>query len=267
MRWEELCASGRGVRLHVRRVTEPVAPPVLMLHGLGVGGSIWQGFARRLLPHLAAVAPDLRGHGQSDVPPQGYEPADYAADLVKLIDDLKLPTPVPVVGHSLGGLVALALADVRPDLVKWLALLDPPLDPEQRNTLVPRVYELRKAARGELEQFLLERNPGGGQPMAEAMANLFRQSSDAAFEAMLRPGRPAPPAPSVPCLVVQADPDSGGVLEDAAAATFVARLAQGSTVKVKGAAHALHASHAAEVAQAILSFGGYASSSESASSL
>ena len=74
MRWEELSASGRGVRLHVRRVIEPAAPPVLMVHGLGVGGSIWQGFARRLLPHLAAVAPDLRGHGQSDAPPDGYEP-------------------------------------------------------------------------------------------------------------------------------------------------------------------------------------------------
>ena len=266
MRWQELSAGGRGVRLHVLRVIEPTAPPVLMVHGLGVGGSIWQGFARRLLPHLAAVAPDLRGHGQSDAPPEGYEPADYAGDLVELIDDLKLPTPVPVVGHSLGGLVALALADVRPDLVKWLALLDPPLDPEQRNIVVPRVYELRKAGKGELEQFVLERNPGGGQLMADTLANLFRQASDAAYEAMLRPGRPAPPAPSVPCLVVQADPDSGGMLEDAAADAFVARLSRGEKVKIQGAAHALHASHPAEVAQAILSFGGYPSSSASASS-
>jgi pimeloyl-ACP methyl ester carboxylesterase len=257
VRWEELSASGRGVRLHVRRVVEPAAPPVLLLHGLGVGASIWQGFARRLLPHLAAVAPDLRGHGLSDAPPQAYEPADYAGDLVELIDDLKLTTPVPVVGHSLGALVALALADVRPNLVKWLALLDPPLDPEQRNSEVPRVYELRKAARGELEHFLLERNPGGGQLMAEAMANLFRQASDTAFEAMLRPGRPMPPAPSVPCLIVQADPDFGGGLQDAAADTFVARLPQGKKVKVQGAAHALHASHPAEVARAILSFGDY----------
>ena len=55
------------------------------LHGLGVGGSVWQAFARRLLPHLAAVAPDLRGHGQSDAPPAGYEPTDYANDLIELI--------------------------------------------------------------------------------------------------------------------------------------------------------------------------------------
>ena len=214
--------------------------------------------------------PTCAATGRATPHQTGYEPTDYAGDLVELIDDLQLPTPVPVIGHSLGGLVALALADVRPDLVEWLALLDPPLDPEQRNTVVPRVYELRKAARGELERFLFERDPGGGQLMADTLAKLFRQASDAAYEAMLRPGRPKPPTPSVPCLVVQADPDFGGVLEDAAADAFVARLAHGVGVgekeKIQGAAHALHASHPAEVAQAILSFGGYPSSSESASS-
>ena len=55
MRWREDSAQGHGLRLHVRRVVDPPAPAVLLLHGLGVGGSIWQSFARRLLPHLAAV--------------------------------------------------------------------------------------------------------------------------------------------------------------------------------------------------------------------
>src|SRR5712691_6635333 len=124
MQWREDRAQGRGVQLHVRRVVDPVAPPVLLLHGLGVGGSVWQAFARRLLPDLAAVAPDLRGHGQSDAPPSGYTPTDYAMDLVVLISD-ELPGPLPVVGHSLGALVGLRLAELRPDLVSWLVLLDP----------------------------------------------------------------------------------------------------------------------------------------------
>src|SRR5947208_11759287 len=107
MRWREDSVQGRGVRLHVRRVVDPPAPPVLLLHGLGVGGAVWQSFARRLLPELAAVAPDLRGHGQSDSPPDGYQPLDYARDLATLIEDQAL-APLPVVGHSLGALVALA---------------------------------------------------------------------------------------------------------------------------------------------------------------
>src|ERR1700730_15922791 len=124
MQWREETSPGPGVRLHVRRVVEPPATPVLLLHGLGVGGSVWQAFARRLLPQLAAVAPDLRGHGQSDAPPAGYLPSDYAGDLIALIEDEEwLPAPVRVTGHSLGALVALQLADLRPDLVRWLVLL------------------------------------------------------------------------------------------------------------------------------------------------
>src|SRR5205807_8427777 len=110
VQWRELSAPGRGVRLHVRHVVDPAAPPVLLLHGLGVGGSVFQAFARRLLPHLAAIAPDLRGHGQSDAPPSGYTPTDYALDLAELIQAQRSP-PVPVVGQSLGALVGLKLAE------------------------------------------------------------------------------------------------------------------------------------------------------------
>src|SRR3979411_1746084 len=114
MQWREETVDGHGARLFVRRVVDPPAPPVLLLHGLGVGGSIWQAFARRLLPHLAAVAPDLRGHGHSDAPPSGYSPTDYATDLIALIE-AELEPRVPLVGHSLGALVGLKLAALRPE--------------------------------------------------------------------------------------------------------------------------------------------------------
>jgi pimeloyl-ACP methyl ester carboxylesterase len=296
MRWVEETAEGRGVRLHVRRVVDPVAPPVLLLHGLGVGGSVWQAFARRLLPYLAAVAPDLRGHGQSEAPPTGYAPADYAGDLIELLanhrehgDSLRaegggwLETPLAVVGHSLGALVALELAALRPDLVKWLVLLDPPLDPSLRNPEVAAVSRLRHAPAGELEAYLLGRNPGGGQILAQSLANLFRQASDAAFEAFLprqdqaspedRSGTPPrvfateafeqASAIKLPCLVLQADPNRGGILGDAAARAFVDRLPNGRLEKIAGATHALHASHPAETARAILAFGGYSSGVDS----
>jgi pimeloyl-ACP methyl ester carboxylesterase len=259
MQWREDSAPGRGgVRLHVRTVSDPAAPPALLLHGLGVGGSVWQSFARRLLPHLAAVAPDLRGHGQSDAPPSGYAPADYAGDLIELIGD-RLESPLPVVGHSLGALVALKLAELRPDLVAWLVVLDPPLDPALRNTEVEDVYRLRHAPAGELEKYLLGRNPGGGQLLAQGLARLFRQASDRAFEAMLSAAPFEVPAIQQPVLVLQADPEHGGILGDAAAAAVVARLPRGRLYKIDGATHSLHASHALEVARAIVEFGGYSS--------
>ena len=91
---------------------------------------------------------------------------------------------------------------MRPELVSWLAVLDPPLDPERTNPEVPRVFELRHAPPGELERYLQERNPGGGALLAQALAQLFRQAADAPFEAMLKPRRSEDvPAPNVPCLV------------------------------------------------------------------
>jgi pimeloyl-ACP methyl ester carboxylesterase len=234
-------------------VVDPPAPPVLLLHGLGVGGSVWSAFARRLLPDLAAVAPDLRGHGQSDAPPSGYTPADYANDLVVLIED-QVEQPVPVVGHSLGALVALKLAELQPAMVSWLVLLDPPLDPELRNPEIETVYRLRKAAPGELEAYLLGQNPGGGELLAQSLARLFRQASDGPFEAMLSAWPFEAQVVSQPCLVLQADPAFGGVLGDAAARRFVERLPHGKLQKIEGGSHALHASHPAAVAAAILDF-------------
>jgi pimeloyl-ACP methyl ester carboxylesterase len=267
VKWREDTSSGPRVRLHVRRVVavDPPAQPVLLLHGLGVGGSIWQAFARRLLPELAAVAPDLRGHGQSEAPASGYTPADYANDLIELIEgeDWLGEAPVRVVGHSLGALVALSLAELRPDLVRWLVLLDPPLDRELRNPEIGQVYRLRHAGQGELEAYLLERNPGGGQLLAQSLARLFRSATDAAFEALGNPDDALEQAGRIvqPCLVLQADPARGGVLGDAAARAFVERLSRGQLKKIPGATHALHASHPAEVAQAILEF--YSSEADS----
>jgi pimeloyl-ACP methyl ester carboxylesterase len=126
------------------------------------------------------------------------------------------------------------------------------------------VYRFRHAPPGELEAYLLERNPGGGKLLAESLARLFRQASDAAFEAMLDTTRADPPVVSQPTLVLQADPQRGGVLGDAAARAFVDRLPRGKLLKIDGATHSLHASHPAEVARAILDFAGYSSEPVSA---
>ncbi len=266
MRWQTFRADANGISLHVRRVEQPLAPPVLLVHGLGVSGSVLQPFARRLLPELAAVVPDLRGHGQSDMPASGYTPADYAQDLAALTTDLHLRMPLPYIGHSLGALVGLQLAELRPDLVSWLALLDPPLDPDLRNTEVGDVYRLRKAPAGELEAYLLERNPGGGTLLAETLAREFRQASDAAFEAMLDAQVYQVTALEVPTLILQADPAHGGVLGDQAAAAAARTLRNAELVKIAGATHALHASHAADVAQAVREFAAsYSSEADSSS--
>jgi pimeloyl-ACP methyl ester carboxylesterase len=257
--WRELDVDAGGVRLHVRRfdTSDPASRPLVLLHGLGASGAVWQSFARRLSPTWAAIAPDLRGHGTSDHPPSGYEPDVLAHDVAALLDALGVAA-APVAGHSLGALVGLALAVQEPARVPALVLLDPPLDPERSNPDVAEVYRLRKLLGDALEQYLA--SDGGSLLVARAMAPIFRQAADAVFETYLRAPRGAPwawdAAPSIqtPVLIVQADPAQGGVLGDGAAQAFVTRLPNGSLIKLAGASHAVHATQPKETADAILAF-------------
>jgi len=262
LRWTETDVDVGGLRLHLRRVVEPVAPPILLLHGLGVSGSVWQAFARRLAPRFAAVCPDLRGHGASDAPAKGYTPEGYAHDLSGLWESGPLQDPAPVVGHSLGALVAVALAVRRPELISAVVLVDPPLDASRRATDVAEVRRLRHVPAGELEQYLRATNPGGGDLLAQYLAAQFRLATDAAFDSLLAApaGQPgtwsAAAALRQPCLVVQADPSLDGALGDDAAGRFTASLPRGRLQKLPGASHAVHASQPARLAELILEFVG-----------
>jgi pimeloyl-ACP methyl ester carboxylesterase len=86
---------------------------LLLFHGVGLDGSVWQLVERRLGADLEVAAPDLPGHG-GDVLPGPVT----LADLVPSLD-----APAHVVGFSLGGLVASRLAADRPELVQSLTLV------------------------------------------------------------------------------------------------------------------------------------------------
>ncbi len=75
------------------------------------------------LPEIAIAAPDLLGHGNSSWAAPWTIDANVSA-LAALLDD-RADAPVPVVGHSFGGALAMHLAAARPDLVASLLLLDP----------------------------------------------------------------------------------------------------------------------------------------------
>jgi pimeloyl-ACP methyl ester carboxylesterase len=115
-----------GARLHVREFGEGDGPALLMVHGLaGQLSHYTYGIAGRLSGRFRVVAVDRPGSGFS-TRPEGT-PADLstqAAALAALIDQLGLDKPL-VVGHSLGGAVALTLALEYPDKVAGLALLAP----------------------------------------------------------------------------------------------------------------------------------------------
>ncbi|TDQ05575.1 alpha/beta fold hydrolase [Labedaea rhizosphaerae] len=91
------------VRLAVRSWGDPAAPPVVLVHGWGQSGRTWQRLAARL-PGFHVIAPDLRGHGESDAPATGYaDPAVWAAELAAVLEFAG--RPAVLVGWSYGGLV------------------------------------------------------------------------------------------------------------------------------------------------------------------
>jgi pimeloyl-ACP methyl ester carboxylesterase len=85
-------------------------PPIVLIHGLGSNARVWQMVASHLVQAgLRPLAFDLRGHGQSSKPDEGYDIETMAADLRGLVISCQLEQPV-LVGHSYGAMLALDYA-------------------------------------------------------------------------------------------------------------------------------------------------------------
>jgi pimeloyl-ACP methyl ester carboxylesterase len=114
---------GDGITLHARDWGGG-GQAVVLLHGLASNARIWDGVAPRLAgAGLRVVAVDLRGHGDSDQPGEGYGFETVGRDLEAALAALGLARPL-LAGHSWGASVALQYAADRPGTVAGLALVD-----------------------------------------------------------------------------------------------------------------------------------------------
>lgn len=127
-------------------------PPVLLLHEGICDSRMWEQQWRTFPPAHRTVKCDLRGFGQTPLPP---EPYSHARDVVELLDRLQLG-PAALVGVSLGGRVALEVALARPDLVDRLVLVGAGLPGHPPSDLLRRYFEEEEAAleRGDLDAAL-----------------------------------------------------------------------------------------------------------------
>lgn len=98
---------------------------LMLLHGWTCDSNDWIGQLPVFERKYRVVAPDLRGHGRSEVMPSGtYTPADYVADIEVLISTKYPGQTFIIVGHSMGGQIAARLAAKRPDLVSAVVSVD-----------------------------------------------------------------------------------------------------------------------------------------------
>jgi pimeloyl-ACP methyl ester carboxylesterase len=126
-----LVTAETGDRLHYLDWGTGAAtlPPLLVIHGLGATAWSWAPVARRLRDVTHVLAPDLRGHGLSDSPRNGYDLTDLAFDALTVLSANGYGAGVGgrravIAGHGLGALVAATLAVEVPASVAAVALVD-----------------------------------------------------------------------------------------------------------------------------------------------
>lgn len=108
----------------INTVRRGSGPPIVFLHGMGTSAATWEECMDALADRHTVVAIDLLGHGGSPVPD---DPAEYTRD--RALDDLDdvlatLDAPAVLVGHSLGGYLALAHAATRPGVARGVVVLN-----------------------------------------------------------------------------------------------------------------------------------------------
>jgi pimeloyl-ACP methyl ester carboxylesterase len=97
-------------------------PAILLIHGIGDNSTTWSTVQTKLAQRFNVIAPDLLGHGKSDKPRADYSVAAYANGMRDLMSVLDIDR-VTVIGHSLGGGVAMQFAYQFPQLVDRLILV------------------------------------------------------------------------------------------------------------------------------------------------
>jgi pimeloyl-ACP methyl ester carboxylesterase len=246
-----------------------VGSPIVLLHGVT---RRWQDFSL-ILPALSArwhvYAMDFRGHGRSSRVKSSYRVVDYVPDVVAFLRD-RLTEPAFLLGHSLGAMVAAAVAAEVPDQVRAVVLEDPPFEMMGRRLgetmyrdLFVALHDLAGSTRPveEVAQALARTAvtlPGETMP---TLLGKIRDAVSLRFSAaslrLLDPGVLEPALEgnwldrydanellrriSCPTLLLQGDFALGGFLPDTVASEAASKLARGTHIQMEGVGHQIHA--------------------------
>jgi pimeloyl-ACP methyl ester carboxylesterase len=247
-----------------------VGPPLLFLHGVT---SRWQS-SIAVMPAFALrwqlYGLDFRGHGRSGRAAGAYRAVDYAADVIAFLRG-RVTRPAVVVGHSLGAIVAIAVAADAPELVRAVVLEDPPLGafsdqslrdrPEFAGFTATNALVRQQLPLADLRRHLAEARPEMNAALIRSSATALSQLdpevldmvlSDQAKEGYDLDGRLAQIA--APVLLLQGNVALGGALEDSRAERAVALLRDCDHVFFPEAGHGIKGVQQLEYCQIVNAF-------------
>lgn len=171
--------------------TEGEGPPIILLHSYWGSQLLFDRLAKIFSVSRKVIRIDLPGHGNSGNPPHDYSFTSYAAVLNELLNRLDIREPVAVIGHSMGGYVAMAFAANFPERIAAMALMHSPVKGADIPGIKQREREERLLNKGKkdlLLQVIIPSNfaPGNSDILKEVVEILYLTGNQVSLEGAVR---------------------------------------------------------------------------------
>ncbi|SLN59712.1 3-oxoadipate enol-lactonase 2 [Aquimixticola soesokkakensis] len=159
----------------------PQGAPVVFAHALGLDLSVWDAVVALMPPQLRLIRFDLRGHGQSEVPPAPYTMGALVRDAEALLDTLEVRDAV-FVGNSIGGMIAQGLAVKRLDQIRALVLSNTAAKIGQPALWAERIAQVQRSGTGAIAAAALDKWFSPAARKTEAAQACARRVAETAAE-------------------------------------------------------------------------------------
>jgi len=240
-----------GTKLHYYR-TGGSKSPLMLIHGITDDGLCWAPVSEALAENFDVIMVDLRGHGKSDAPDQGYDYETMAREVAGLIGDLALANPI-LMGHSLGAMTSLTMAGLFSDLPQAIILEDPPAfwragppsqaELEMRAGMRTWFHELKRKTRDDLLEIARSENPTWSEaelgPWADSKHRFSLKITQMLGAQETVPGNFPALLKQIACpvLLITADPQQGAILTDEDVAELQKSVPHLKRQHIPGAGH------------------------------
>ena len=248
------------------------APPVVLLHGITGHARVWDHLAERLAPRHRVLALDQRGHGDSDpAPDDDYRVGTMADDVAAFVGSLRLDR-FALLGHSMGGRIAIKYAADHAARLERLVIVD--IGPDINLAGLERVRDMMAQSPERIEsedwavEYIRRANPLQDLDMLrERVRHGLKRLPDGeltwkyakGLRDMMREGRRDAvdlwePLPRIPCPTLIVRGAESDILSAEVAKKMAERLPDGRVVEIAGAGHTVPADRPEEFVRQIRAF-------------